>query len=324
MSFLEDEIERLRQMCISCGKCSRACPSLEHGGIDPLEVMMGSDDNLELCINCGCCSQVCHRTDPAIVMKDLQALKMGIHVSQAFEETGFAIPHTGAPGTDLVPDWSDDGVHIMPGCIVECKVPFLKYATASALRSMGIGARELPGHTCCMHPVQFREMHDIERRRYKTALGTSANGETITALCAGCSDELSDSGVSAEHIISLLHRNIGKLPRFDRKVKVALEPGCSAMPLKKEMLEVVEAMGCDSVGTGMGCCGKNISLAGSLMDDREAECADADVIVVGCPMCFVKYDARADGKPVVHIIELVALAAGDRTTLGYHGIPVGL
>jgi len=323
MTFIDDEIERLRQMCISCGKCSRACPSLKHGGLDPLEIMMGSEDGIELCIGCGTCSQVCHRTDPATVMKDLQCLMMGIHVSQTFLDTGYAMPSSDHPASkELVPPWTGDDVVIMPGCIVECKIPFIKYATAAGLGSMGIPSKELENNTCCMHPVQFREMHETERRQYKSAMGRTASGRTITTLCAGCSDELHGSGIDAEHIISLLHRNMDRLPRFDSPLKVALEPGCSAMPLKKQMEEIVVRTGCESVGKGMGCCGKNISLAKVMMEEREKECRDADVIVVGCPMCFLKYDGQPGGKPVVHISELVAMAAGKTESLRYHSIPV--
>ena len=325
MSFIEDEIERLRQMCIACGKCSRGCPSLKHGGLDPLEVMMGSDEGLETCIGCGTCSQICHRTDPATVMRDIICLQQGIHVSQAFHDTGYTtVPQDVPSRIELVPEWTGDDIDVMPGCIVECRVPFIKYAASIALKSMGLKARELPNNTCCMHPIMFREMHETERRAYKAKMGASAGGKPILTLCAGCSDELANSGIDAEHIIPLLHRNIDSLPKFDKPLKVAVEPGCSAMPLKKEMMAVVKAMGCESVGKGMGCCGKNVSVSVPLMAEREEECADADLIVVGCPMCFIKYDSQPGGKPVVHIAELVAMAAGDFESLRYHAIPFGM
>ena len=38
---LTEEIERLRVRCIGCAKCSNACPSMEKGGMDPMEIMMG-------------------------------------------------------------------------------------------------------------------------------------------------------------------------------------------------------------------------------------------------------------------------------------------
>ena len=36
----------------------------------------------------------------------------------------------------------------------------------------------------------------------------------------------------------------------------------------------------------------------------------------------MKYDALPEGKPVVHISELVAMAAGNRESLGFHTIPI--
>ena len=83
-------------------------------------------------------------------------------------------------------------------------------------------------------------------------------------------------------------------------------------------LVAVEAMGCEVVNTTMGCCGKNTPVAGPLMEEREAECAGADWIIVGCPMCQVKFDSHPDGMPAMHIAELVAMAAGDTESLRHH------
>ena len=79
-------------------------------------------------------------------------------------------------------------------------------------------------------------------------------------------------------------------------------------------------MGCEVVNTTMGCCGKNTPVSNPLMDERERECEGAEWIVVACPMCLVKFDAQPEGIPTVHIAELVAMAAGDRNSLGYHRI----
>ena len=56
--------------------------------------------------------------------------------------------------------------------------------------------------------------------------------------------------------------------------------------------------------------------------EYEMDGEDADIIVVGCPMCYTRYDAWPEGKPVVYIMELVAMAFGDTRSLGYHRIPV--
>ena len=135
---------------------------------------------------------------------------------------------------------------------------------------------------------------------------------------SGCPNQR--SSVPAEHMIRYLHDHIDALPKLDASLKVGIEPGCAAMDLRKEMREVVEAMGCEVVNTSMGCCGKNTTVADPLMDEREAECAGADWIVVGCPMCQVKFDAYPDGIPSMHISELVAMAAGDTESLRHHRI----
>lgn len=321
MNPLQDEIESLRRKCIGCGKCSKVCPSLKHGGCDPMEVMVGNDADVVHCIGCGNCSRVCRRTDPFTVMRDLQCLIKGIHVSEAFKETGYAMPLPDSAAREgLVPEWEGDDVYVMPGCIVKCKAPYVEHATATAMRAMGIGCSELPGNTCCMHPIQFREMTEFERRGYRTSMGRTSGGRDLVTLCAGCSEELQSSGVDAVHIVPFLHRHIGSLPRFDKPLKVALEPGCSAAVFHKEMRAVAEAMGCEVVNSTSGCCGKYADVSEGLMKDREAECQGADVIVVGCPMCLVRYDDVPGGMPVVHMSELVAMAAGDLSTLERHKI----
>lgn len=280
-------------------------------------VMQGCDDDLDTCIGCGCCSEVCPFTDPTIVMKDLIAKKGGIHVSQVFKDTGYAMP----PAEQILePGWTGDGVYVMPGCIVKAKVPFVIRAAVSALRTIGLGSRELPGNTCCMHPIQFREMTEEERLHYKRTMGDSAGGDDIITLCGGCSDELVDADVPAKHIVQFLYEHLDRLPVFDRPVRIGLEPGCSMMKHVDLMRSVTEALGCEIINSTMGCCGKNTSVSNPLMDERERECDGADLIVVACPMCLVKFDAQPDGIPAVHIAELVAMAAGDCGTLEFHRI----
>lgn len=280
-----------------------------------MKVMMGGEADMSSCICCGCCSEVCRRSDPAIVMKDLIAMERDIHVSGTFRNTGYVMSPT-----EPVPNpvWTGGDVRVMPGCVAKGRVPYVIYATSVAMRAMGVGASELEGNTCCLHPVQFREMSEPERRSYRTAMGRFANGAKIVTLCAGCSDELTLSMVDAEHMIQFLAGRMDLLPRIDRSMRVAIEPGCSAMKFRREMRAVVEAMGFEVVNQTMGCCGKSASVEGSLMAEREEECAGAEWIVVGCPMCLVKFDAYPGGIPAMHISELVALAAGDRAFLEYH------
>ncbi len=90
------------------------------------------------------------------------------------------------------------------------------------------------------------------------------------------------------------------------------------------MRKVVEACGCEIVNHASGCCGKGTDRVGApLMDEREAECRGADAIVVGCPNCLSFYDSYPNGIPVLHISELICLAAGDSFTQKYHRIKLG-
>ncbi len=318
MDRIMEEVERLRSKCVMCGRCSSVCPSLRHGGCDPAAVMSGDDDLVLQCIGCGNCSRICRKTDPFRVMQDLICVKKGIRLSDAFAETSYSVPAQAV--ADLVPRWSGEGVDVMPGCMVRCKVPYVEYAASAALESMGIAARELPGNTCCMHPIQFRNMTGDERDAYKKKMELSAGGKPFVTLCAGCSEELSESGVKTEHMIPFLYENLDKLPSFENPPRIALEPGCSASADMDKMRTIAEKMGCVVTNSSWGCCGKYSPVSESLMREREEECSGADLIVVGCPMCLIRYDDFPGGLPAVHICELVAMASGDFSTLDRHKI----
>ena len=320
MGFIDDEIEKLRLRCIGCGKCSNYCPSLKHGGCDPMEIMMGNDDDVLECISCGNCSKICRRSDPFRVMQDLICLRREMHLPQHFHETGLVVPMVDHPSCEeLNTGWDEDGdVCIMPGCIAKAKYPFLEHAAAMAVKAVGGRCSELKGFKCCTHPIPFRELLGTERRAYKQDTGRAAGDRKIVTLCGGCSEELIEGDVDAVHIIPYLHERIDSLPRFENGPRVAIQPGCSAWEFRKEMTAVIEAMGCKPMGNKMGCCGKNVRVSEPLMEEREAECAGADYVIVACPMCFQKYDSYPDGIPVLHIAELVAMAAGDDSTLKYH------
>ncbi|MDO5861828.1 MAG: (Fe-S)-binding protein [Thermoplasmata archaeon] len=321
MSFaMMQEIEKIKRTCILCGKCTAACPSCAHGGIDPMEIMAGGEEGLDQCILCGTCSQVCHRSDPFTVIRCLIYMEQDLSVSDTFKQTGYVR----APAEDrcIEPVWTGDDAYVMPGCVVGGMAPFIEYASSVAMDAVGVRASKLPKDMCCLHPIQFMDVPAHEKREMKKGMCDSANGKDIVTLCAGCSDELSPVDQKVRHIIAFLSERMDSLPKFDSRIRVGMEPGCSAMPLKKEMRAILERMNCEVVNHEYGCCGKSAPVAPELMAEREAECEKADVIVVGCPMCFVKFDAMEGGKPVVHLAELVAMAAGHPESLAFHKIPV--
>ena len=323
MGIIEDEIARLMQKCISCGKCTPNCPANKYGGVDPHEVMIGGEDDVSTCILCGTCSQVCRRTDPFTVMRDLRALANGVHVSDTYRSTGYAMPEAEHPSRgELVCDWDGDDALIMPGCVVQCKAPFLEYAAMRAVRAVGKSCSELKGSGCCLRPPQFREMPGTERHDIIMRMMANAGGKEVITLCGGCTDSIVSNGLETSNMIEFLYENIDRLPRFERGFKVALEPGCSCMPLKKQMVAIVEALGLEYVNNGTGCCGKESPLAGEMMADREKECGNGCLIVVACPKCFTKYDSQEGGMPVLFLPELVAWADGHTETFKYHMIPM--
>ena len=324
MSRVRDNIDMYRRLCVECGTCREVCPSYNHGGCDPLAVMRGEYRRVFDCVGCGSCSRACEHTNPKIVMMAAYSIVLDTPVSQAFLDTGYSrYPAADAPGADLEPVWDGEEVCVMPGCVAKCVVPYVVYAASSGLRGMGAKACELPDFTCCMYPIQFGTMQDEERVGYIRRMGETAGEREIINLCGGCTEIMNRHGVECRHLIPFLHDKLDSLPRIKGRLKVSVEPGCAAVEHADEMTDIVRAMGCEPVGNEPGCCGKNSrNVAKPLMDERQEAARDADVIVVGCPMCQSKYDSVPGGKPVMHLAELLAAAFGDRRSLECHTIPV--
>lgn len=320
MSDLSAEIDHLRRTCINCGKCSAVCPSLKHGGFDPKEMMVAGEGDVTLCIQCGKCSQVCTRTDPFRVMRDSLALLKDQRPNDCYGATGFILPP--APS---VPDpgWDGKDVLVVPGCVVESRLPYLKYALRVAVDAVGKTSSELPGWSCCLRPSMFSLLGDIGRKPVRRRMATGAEGELVS-LCGGCSEEFSRDGIGMEQVLLFFYRNIDRLPVSKVKLKVALEPGCTMDRYYKKMRAVVERMGFEVVNTSYGCCGSKKPPLNTMMDEREEECSGADLVVLNCPYCMTKYDKYENGVPCVHLVELISLATGDTSTLQYHQIPVHL
>lgn len=312
--------------CIQCGRCQTVCPSYRHGGTDPKAVMDGDFKSVVKCIGCGSCTKVCENTDPWTVMMNMKCRVLGLSVPKIFTETGLVMPKSEVSRSELKPDWGGDGVYVMPGCTVEGRAPYLTYASSAALRALGIGCDKIPFNACCTYPVPFRSITDGERDVFKVRIGDSAEGKDIVSICPGCSSELRRSGVESVGITNHLAHFTDKISSLGRvKLRVALEPGCHREELIDDLRAVAKATGADVMDNVSGCCGKTVEgVRDGLMAERQAEVAGADVIIVSCPMCFSMYDNFAGGKPVMHIVELVALASGDSSSLKFHKIPVPL
>jgi heterodisulfide reductase subunit B len=287
-----------------------------------MAAMVGGDGKFSDCIGCGQCSRVCEHTAPKYVMMYMKSFTKGVTVPKIYDDTGFVVPISDVSRDECIPEWSEGNLCLMSGCIVEAKAPYLVYSAVSSLKSMGFGCTKIPENKCCTYPVPFRQMTDGERDALKVKISDSAEGKRILALCPGCEDELVNSGADASHIVRFYAEHSEEIRRLGGvKMKVALEPGCHGPELMDDMLKVVEATGAEYIGNPMGCCGKTVpEISDKLMAERQMETEGADVIISACPMCFSRYDEAENGKPVLFITELVALAAGDRITFKYHNI----
>ncbi len=324
MCALPRFVEDIMASCLGCRRCEKVCPSYKLGGCSPWLSMLERDNaNTLMCIGCGKCSTVCKHTDPRLALMYLKAEMMKAQVPESFHQTGFALPPASDEWKSKVPAYKEkNDVYLIPGCKVQSMVPYLKYAAWKVFDSLGIGLAELPSNTCCMYPVPFRVMEEPIRNGYKYVMRANAGGKDMVTLCSGCTNELGMSGVYAPHVSVYLTKYLEKIRSFPGvKLKVALEPGCSAERFLKDIRLIVEATGAEIVNRSYGCCGKNVEgINDKLMAEREKECEGADAIVVCCPNCMTFYDKYEGGLPVIHIIELLALAAGDTNTLQFHNI----
>ena len=318
MVDLETEIEMLRRKCINCGKCTAVCPSLKHGGVDPKEIMVSGEGDVTLCLECGNCSSVCRRTDPFRVMRDLRALVMDKHPPDLFFSEGTVLPRMQDP---IDPAWDGNDVKVLPGCVVQGRLPYLKYAIRKTCSVFGLTSSEVENWTCCLRPASFSEMGEFGRRPYLSRMSASAKGSRLISLCGGCVEEMSRSGAEIGNIIPFVHEFVEKLPVLEKPLKVAMEPGCTGERYRKQMKEILTRMGCEIVNRTDGCCGNRTV---PMMDDREAECKGAEAVIVACPNCQKRYDSYEGGIPVMHLTELICYAAGDASTLAFHNIKVNL
>lgn len=309
--------------CIGCRKCEKACPSFAHGGCNPYEVMQGEDGDIVDCIGCGKCSEVCPVTDPKQVMMHQKQKAKRAMVPDNFVKYGVVTrPDDGSWREGLPASPVGDDAYYMPGCIVEGFVPFLKYAAEVSTAAVGVGSDEMPRKSCCMYPVSLRSFSDSDRDAYKFRMRDSTGGRETFTLCGGCFEELAKSDVDFPYILDVFMRNIDKIRAFPGvKMKVAVETGCTMEYRRSEVEELIRACGSEPMTNESGCCGKSIErISDEMMAERQAECAGADVIVVCCPNCQKFYDKWEGGIPVLHIVELVALAAGNSVTQKFHDI----
>lgn len=323
---MPDHVVDLMTNCVGCKRCLKVCPSFKHGGCNPWLSMIAKDPHTEMCIGCGKCSEVCRHTNPKLVMMYLKAEKLQLQVPEAFKRCGYVLPPVSDDWKKEVPEYSEGTqVLYMPGCIVQAKAPYLKYAIVKAFEAVGIAAGELPENTCCMYPLPLRSMDEAQRTEYKVAARGNAAGRDLVTLCAGCTNELGTSGVYAPHISTYFAKYLDRiraLPGLKGK-KVAFEPGCASERFVSDFRMIVEATGVEIINKKYGCCGKSIPhVSEELMGERQLEGQGADFIVVGCPNCQVFYDDVPNGIPVVHLSELIAMAAGDFETQKFHKLKI--
>lgn len=317
------EVDGYMAACVQCGTCDDVCPSNRHGGCTPSLVMAGKEGNVRACIGCGRCTAACGSTKPHLVLMMMKADQLGLSPPEVFRQCGYVTSPCEPRFSDGIPELEDgDEVYIMPGCVAKRRVPFVVYAARRALQHIGVGNAELPGNTCCTYPLVFKLEPEESKEELKAAMAGAAGGRDTVTLCGGCTHELRDSGIDFPHITAYFAKYLDRIRALPGAgLKVSMEPGCSVEEYSEQFRAVIEACGCTVVNSTYGCCGKGIpGVQQGLMAEREAESEGADAVVIGCPNCLTAYDTYEGGLPVLHISELVCLAAGDESPLRYHRI----
>ena len=319
------DIAELMDMCDGCSRCVDVCTSHAKGGCNPLEVMEGKLESARGCVGCGMCNRVCEYTVPKKVMMYANCTVNGMAPPQVYRDTGYNLP--GSQTEDVPQPGYTDGAEaqLMPGCQVNAFAPYLEYATEKVLRHIGIGTERFEGG-CCTYPVPFRGMDDDERDSVKRRISAPLKGRKLYTICPGCADEMSSSGIDAEHIIYRIHENLDALRGLKRlNLRVALQPGCNLRSEYARFRDIAEVLGCQIADVRQGCCGKMVPVISErIMSERQEDMKGVDAVVVGCPSCFARYDAYPDGIPVLYITELILLAMGDGSTVRLHRAPVRL
>jgi len=294
----EDEIGRLMTKCISCGKCTPYCPSSALGGLDPHELMVSGEGDVEECIQCGNCSRICRRSDPFRVIRMMLS-------------DGLVIPVTESSLTEGC------DVAIVPGCTVRERIPELADSTVSALSSLGYRCGVLQGEVCCLRPAKYSLLSDMERRTSVRKSLSPAAGKRVVTPCPECAQEF---GGEAENLLDVLMENIEKLPRSGIPMKVTVYTGCALSSRKKDVSSLVSAMGLDVAFVSTGCCGRDSGWSEPL-EERLRESHGSVYAVTFCPRCTVNYSGKV---PVLHISQLVdRLSVGSLENVGAYDCPYG-
>ena len=252
------------------------------------------------------------------VMKMVRYLAFDGKFGDNYERYGFTMPPSAMEVPQ--PEWNGNDILVMSGCVVKGIAPYLTNATVSALRSMGFSCNQVCKEKCCLRPPMFAYIPDDEKVKAREKMVCPFHSDELLCLCTGCAAEMSVIKERNTGTIDFLYENMDRLPRTKEPLRLAIQTGCEVSGKRGQLTEIVERMGYVDVGNPMGCCGKDTKIAKDLMADREKECQDADAILAVCPKCFTEYDSYEGGRPVIFIMELVAMAFGDRSTLGFHRI----
>ena len=187
----------------------------------------------------------------------------------------------------------------------------------------------------------------------------SRKGLPVLTMCDGCTLSLTESGEMLESgcsegvnavlrelglryqapavvfgVLDLLHSNLSKMEEMAvHKVamKLALHPGCHGEHLhadgeaKRMMAEIVTALGATVVShADRFCCGGSLTsvndtVAKGIGQETLLAYADSDAVLTSCPFCFLQFDTVVRAKPVMHLLEVVAIALGwDVDPLPFH------
>lgn len=230
------------------------------------------------------------------------------------------------------------------GCYIRNRYPHVEKAIKEVFGRLNIKLEPVGEGTCCSH-----NLNTVKKDVWLNMAGTliSGNGRIMT-VCNDCYASLQDAGIElfgsgevkgkseVTHILSVLKaygiENLKK--KFKRKLNLncAVHYGCQILrPSEVRKVdsaerprildELVEATGAKSVHyrDKISCCGAagglrminpEVSHAIALRKIENVKESKADCIVLTCPHCLKQFEEVQTEIPVIHLMQLYALAMG--------------
>jgi heterodisulfide reductase subunit B len=219
------------------------------------------------------------------------------------------------------------------------------------LSTLDIKFSEIKGAACCLPPALFGFNKDVWLKMNLRNFSL-ADGDLLT-ICDECFASLQDTKITAETEGGKILPNVFPLVKVLKDAEEKLRENVKSLNLKcaiqhschllrpskirriddpespKIVRSLLDILGCKDVGQvdELGCCGGSIYVDSKISKNlairriRSAKNFGADLIVTTCPHCLKHLRVYSKNLPVLHLVQLCALALGsDPSEIGTRGV----